>query len=323
MQQANTELRDLGHSKAFGYACGVTMAIGASVSFAAARAGITGGLAADDLILVRFGVASLVMLPAFVWWGCASLAGIGWRRGIALLLTGGPLFALAQTGGYAFAPLAHGGVIAPSTVTVLSTLGAAVLLGEVLTRSHIVGSAIVLCGILLVAWQGLSGSGSGDGTLVWLGDLLFFGSSVLWAGFTLLMRHWKIDAARATAVLAILSFATFAPAYLTVRGLDHILHLPLPQLLLQGAAQGLLQSVITLMAYSRAVAILGVSKAVLFPALVPALSVVIGIPLLGENPSSSQVAGLVAVSFGMLIAVGVFDRLAAQRTANSTTSRSS
>ena len=115
---------------AFGYLCGAVMAVGASISFASARAGILAGLTPDDMIFARFVVAGLLLLPFLVWWGLTTLAGIGWPRGLALLLTGGPLFGLLQTGGYAFAPLAHSAVIAPSIVTILSTIAAAAFLGE-------------------------------------------------------------------------------------------------------------------------------------------------------------------------------------------------
>jgi hypothetical protein len=52
-----------------------------------------------------------------------------------------------HAGGYAFAPLAGGAAIAPWTVTILSTLAADVAFGEVLTRSHLAGAALVLAGI--------------------------------------------------------------------------------------------------------------------------------------------------------------------------------
>lgn len=291
---------------AFGYFCGVVMAFGASVAFASARAGILGGLGADDLIFVRFLTAGVLLLPLLIYWGLPTLAGIGWRRGILLMLTGGPLFAILQTGGYAFAPLAHGAIIAPSTVTIVSTVAAAWFLGERLTQAHIVGAAIVLAGVGLVSWHGLSDQTAG--AKAWIGDLLFATSSVLWAIFTLLVRHWRLDAVRVTAVVAVLALAVVAPVYLSFRGVAHLASLPLGALAFQGVMQGIVQAVITIMAYSKSITVLGVSRAVLFPATVPAISVLIGIPALGEIPDLTQIAGLVLVSIGMLVAVGVFRR---------------
>lgn len=305
MAVADDQSRWTTSSVPFGYACGLIMALGASISFAGARAGVLGGLAPDDLIFARFLVAGLAMCPLLIYWGLPTLAGIGWLRSVALLLTGGPLFALLQTGGYAFAPLAHGAVIAPSTVTILSTLAAGVFLGEVLTRSHLAGAALVLVGIAMIGWQGITDTTSNE--RAWIGDVLFFLSSVLWAGFTLLIRHWRLDAVRATSVVAVLSLCVMVPVYFGYRGASHLASLPTALLIFQGVVQGLVQSVITIMAYNRAIAILGVSRAVLFPAIVPAISVLIGIPALGEVPSAVQAAGVFVVSIGMLVAVGTLN----------------
>ena len=104
---------------------------------------------------MRFGVAGIVLLPLLLRWGLPTLAGIGWRRGLVLMVVGGPAFALMQMGGYAFAPLAHGAVIHPASVTILSTGIAAGMLGERLSRTHMIGAALVIAGIVLISWQGL------------------------------------------------------------------------------------------------------------------------------------------------------------------------
>ncbi len=287
----------------WGYLCGATMALGASLSFAAARAGILGGLLAIDMIFARFIVAGLIMLPVMIRFGVRDLAGLGWRRALVLSLLGGAPFALLQTGGYGFAPLAHGAVIAPSTVTIVSTVGAALFLRERLGRDHLVGAAVVLGGILLIGWDGLA---QPSGERAWLGDLMFFASSLLWAGFTLLLRHWRVPALRATAVVSVLSFAITTPAYLGTMGMAHLAALPLGLLAFQGMVQGGVQGALTMVAYSQAVMLLGVSRAVLFPATVPAVSVLIGIPIVGELPSMLQVAGLGLVTLGLFITTGAF-----------------
>ncbi|MBS0243327.1 MAG: DMT family transporter [Proteobacteria bacterium] len=298
-------------SLAMGYAFGMTMALGAATSFAMARAGALRGLAPEDMILARAAVAGIVMLPFLVRWGLPTLAGIGWRRGLLLILTGGPLFAFLQTGGYTFAPLAHGAAIAPSTVTILSTLGAVAFLGERLTRWHVVGGMTVIAGVVLVSWHGLAASSGTD--TAWIGDLMFASSSMLWAVFTLLMRRWRLDPVRATAVVAVLTALVVMPSYFAYHGFHRLMALPADALLAQGLVQGLLQGVITLLAYSKAIAILGVSRAVLFPAIVPAISILIGIPLVGEFPDASQIAGLALVTFGILAAMGVISRIASPR----------
>lgn len=288
-----------------GFLCGSIMALGASLSFAAARAGILGGLGAVDMIFARYIVAGAIMLPLLLRYGARDLAGIGLRRALILTMLGGAPFALLQTGGYAFAPLAHGAVIAPSTVTIVSTIGAALFLRERLGRSHMVGVVVVLGGIFLIGWDGLI---QPSGERAWLGDLLFFASSVLWAGFTLLLRYWRLPALQATTVVAVLSFVVTTPLYLVAMGFAHLQALPWGMLTLQGLIQGGLQGVITMVAYSQAVIFLGVSRAVLFPAIVPAVSVLVGIPIVGEIPSALQISGLGLVTLGLLTTVGLFRR---------------
>lgn len=297
----------------FGILCGLTTAGAASVGFVSARAGFVSGLETYDIVFMRFVVAGPILLPFLIALGLRGLSELGWHRVLVLGLTGGPLFALLQTGGYAFAPLAHGAVIAPSTLTIASTLVAGIALGERLSTSHLVGAAVGLVGVLSISLEGFVHGKSGP--LTWLGDLMFAGSSLLWVVFTIQVRRWRIDAIHATAVAALSSAVVVVPAYLVWFGAGHLASLPTGPLLLQGVTQGLVQGVIGLIAYSRAVHLLGVSRAVLFPTIVPAASVLSGIPVLGEMPTPLQVFGLVLSTVGLLIAVGAHRMLPARRAA--------
>jgi drug/metabolite transporter (DMT)-like permease len=278
-------------SEGFGIFCGCLLAIAAATSFAFARAGILAGMLAADLTLLRFVVSGLLLFPVLLRHGVLSLAGIGWKRGLALLVTGGPL--------------AHGGVIAPATVTVASTIMATAFLGERLSRAHVIGASLVLAGIIVIGWHGLYAT-PGSQTLI--GDLLFIGSSLLWACFSVLLRLWRLNAVRAVAVVSVLSALIMVPGYLVWVGLPHLLALPLGSIALQGLIQGVLQGVVGIVGYSHAIRVLGVSRGVLFPATVPAVSILIGMPILGEIPSLEQVAGVLLATMGMLYAVGVFHR---------------
>jgi drug/metabolite transporter (DMT)-like permease len=56
--------------------------------------------------------------------------------------------------------------------------------------------------------------------------------------------------------------------------------------------------------YARAVSLLGASRAAAFGALVPALSAVFAVPLLGEWPSRPAWAGIILISTGVHFASG-------------------
>jgi hypothetical protein len=74
---------------AWGYLAGGVLALGALLSFAAARAGVINGLTPGDLIPMWFGVAGIVLLP-LLHWDLPTLAAIGRRRGLVLTGRGGP-----------------------------------------------------------------------------------------------------------------------------------------------------------------------------------------------------------------------------------------
>jgi drug/metabolite transporter (DMT)-like permease len=190
-----------------------------------------------------------------------------------------------QMGGYAFAPLAHGAVIHPASVTILCTGIASALLGEHLGRIHLIGAGLVIAGIVLISWQGLHAA---TGAATWIGDLLFFTSAILWAVFTVLIRHWRLPAVRAIAVVSFLSLVVIVPGYLGWYGLEHLRARPLLPMALQALVQGLLQGVVAITAYSQSIRVLGVSRAVLFPAMVPAVSLLIGVPIVGEIPNTCK-----------------------------------
>ena len=292
-------------TRAFGLLCGCVLAISASLSFAWSRVGVLGGMTAMDLTLIRFGVAAIILFPVLLRAGVLSLAGIGWPRGLVLLLTGGPLYILPQSAGYMFAPLAHGGVIAPAMVAVFSTSMAAIFLRERLSVAHTMGASLVIAGIALIAWHGLIAE---PGSKTWIGDLLFIGASLLWGMFTVLMRAWRLNALRAIAVISVLSTLVMIPLYTALSGWSHLMSLSAGQVGVQVLLQGVFQGAIGIVAYGHAIRVLGVSKAVLFPASVPAVSILVGIPVLGEIPTTMQLAGVALVTAGLLYAVGAFRR---------------
>jgi drug/metabolite transporter (DMT)-like permease len=267
---------------------------------ALARQGISAGLTPVDIAAFRYVTAGLVMLPWLVvaW---PEVRAIGLWRSLALAALAGPPFILLGVGGYQFAPLAHGAVVQPATVTVLGMILATLVLGEALTRARILGTTIIVAGIAVIAGPGLLTGGG----LTPLGDAMFAGAGVLWAGFTLLSRRWKVPPVAGTAIVSVISGAVMLPWALASHGIAHYASLPLGTLAVQVLVQGVLTGVVSVIAFTRAVGLIGASRAAIFPALVPAAAILIGIPVAGEWPTALQWSGLALVSTGLLVAVGV------------------
>ena len=100
-----------------------------------------------------------------------------------------------------------------------------------------------------------------------------------WAGFTILLRLWQLGAIAATAVASVLSAVVVVPGVLLFGTFDRLAALPTETLILQIVVHGVMAGVLAMVAYARSVALLGVGSAALFPAVVPAVALIMGIPL--------------------------------------------
>jgi drug/metabolite transporter (DMT)-like permease len=276
-----------------------------------ARLGIQSGLAPVDLTLLRFLPAGLVMAPLLWRWGWRDLGGIGWRRGLLLTLLAGPGFSLLFMTGFSLAPLAHGAVIAPACQMLAGLLLSAWIAHQGLTRQSLVGAAFIGLGLAGVGWDGLRLAETGG--LTPLGDVLFALAGVCWGLFGALSRRWRVDPLRVTGVVAVMAMLIFVPAYLALADVSRLLAATPGMLALQVLFQGLGAGLVAMLAFSRAVALLGSARAAFFGAIVPGASSLLAIPVLGEVPTGLQVLGIVAVVLGLLVAFGAAQLLLDRR----------
>ncbi len=287
--------------EARGIALGLAAAAIWGSYLAMAKAGVSAGLAPADIAFIRYGVAGLIMLPWLLAKGLRRCGGIGWGRAAILSLLVGPLFILIGVGGYRFAPLAHGAVMQPAALTILGIALAAVVLKDRPTAARLAGVAVMLAGLAVIAGPGLLAGGS----LTPLGDAMFIVAGGMWALFTLLTKLWKVAPLPATAAVSVLSAAAFVPGYLAVEGLDRLLRTAPAMLAGQIVVQGVLSGVVAVIAFTKAVELIGPARAAVFPALVPAVAILVGVPLTGELPTLLQVAGLALLTLGLLAAIGL------------------
>ena len=91
----------------------------------------------------------------------------------------------------------------------------------------------------------------------------------------------------------------YLPVFVFLPG-SALVSVPLSDLALQAVVQGVLTAIISLLLYGRAVNILGASSGAAFAALCPAMTALLGIPILKEWPT---MLGWVAIS---LISAGVY-----------------
>jgi drug/metabolite transporter (DMT)-like permease len=193
-------------------------------------------------------------------------------------------------------PLGHGSVIQPSCATLGGLLFAAALLRERISLSRFAG-ALIVAGLAVIGLESIGHIGQ-SGVL---GDLIFVLTGFMFAGFGTLLRFWRVSALSAAAVINVLSLVLL-PVYVASGGLEHLAAVGLGENALQAIGQGILAGPAALYLFAYSVQLLGAGRAAVFPAIVPALALLVGWLVLGEPPSALQAAGLVTVLSGFYLA---------------------
>ena len=287
--------------RAIGAAWGLCAALIWGSYLAFARAGILAGLDTFDMIFLRFVTAGLFMFPWLLALRAREQVRTGVKRSLVLTILAGPLLVALAVGGFEFAPLSHGALIQPGALIAGSTVFGIWLLRESMTASRYAGLVVILAGLsLIVGPVAIVPSGN-----MLIGDAMFLASAIMWAMFAVLLHLWSVPPLAATATVSVLSAAVVAPAYLTARGVGALLQFPLEILLTQALVQGILLGVVAVVAFTHPVRRLGAAQAACFPATVPAIALVVGIPVTGELPTPTHWLGLGVVTLGLLTAVGV------------------
>src|SRR3954449_2997072 len=280
-----------------GVACGAGAALCWALGFVATRHGLKIGFTPPDLLMHRFLWSGIVFLPLVLRAGVGNLGGIGWGRGLVLMVLGGPVMSLISYTGFLFVPLGHGSVIQPSSATLGGLLFAAVFLGERVPPSRVLGAVAIIGGLVVIGAESIGHIGP-HGVL---GDLLFVLTGFMFAVFGTLLRHGRVNAFSAATVISVLSLALL-PLYAASGGFARVASLGLGENALQALAQGILAGPAALYLFAFSIQTIGVARAAVFPATVPALTILAGWHILGEQPTALQAAGLVTVLAGFYLA---------------------
>ncbi|MGL3212615.1 DMT family transporter [Bradyrhizobium sp. BR 1433] len=280
-----------------GVACGLGAALCWALGFVATRHGLKVGFTPVDLLMHRFLWSGIVLLPLVVRAGLRDLCGIGWGRGMALMLLGGPVMSLISYAGFMFVPLGHGSVIQPSCATLGGLFLAVVLLKESVSLSRAAGAVVIVVGLAVIGSESIGHMGPS----AVMGDLIFVATGLMFAGFATLVRCWRVSAFSVASVISVLSLSLF-PLYAVSGGLARDAAIGLHENTLQAIAQGILAGPAAMYLFAVSIQRLGVARAAVFPATVPVLTLLLGWLLIGEPPTTLQAAGLAAVLAGFYLA---------------------
>jgi drug/metabolite transporter (DMT)-like permease len=279
------------HATAIGVACGAGAALCWALGFVAARHGILIGMSPLVLALHRYVWPGLALIPITAIGGFGDLGRVGWWRAVVITLFGGLPLALWSYYGYVYVPLGHGAIIQPSCAALGGLVLSSLILNEALPLRRILGALAMLAGLIVIGIEALHTMGAHG----FLGDMMFVAAGSSFAVFGMLLRLWRISAMPAVALTSLVSLLGLPLLYFCF---GNFLAAGFLQNLIQAVVQGLFAGAGAVYLFTRAVILLGVGRAALFPALVPPFTLLIGFLALGEAPSLSQLIGLVVVVIG-------------------------
>ena len=262
------------------------------------RLGVTTTLTPWDVVAIRFGVAGSLLMPYLLKQGLA-FERLGWTGIAAIIMGCGAPMVLLVNVGLLFAPAAHGGALFPGVMPLMVATLAAAILKEPFTPQKTVGLALIVIGAVGIVWI----TGGVLGTRQNIGHALFLAAGFVWAGYTVAMRRAGIDGLHAAAIGGVGSFVLYLPVYALIAGTG-VFKAPLVDIALQAIVQGVLTAIVALLLYGRMVRILGATAGAAFVALTPAMTAVIGIPILGEWPSSIDWFAIATISIGVYAVSG-------------------
>ncbi|MDI1247100.1 MAG: DMT family transporter [Rhodoferax sp.] len=270
-----------------------------------------------DLAFCRIVGAALILLPWGAYLvrrqGALGRVGNSWlgisplsrRVTVSVGFFGGLLYACLAYSGFTYAPAVHASVLMPGSLPLWTALLAAWLLRDHITPARAVGLGLIVLGDLLVG--GLSLLHAFDGGQVLLGDLLFMSAALCWATYSVLARHHRLDAVHATIAITTFAVVAYVPMYsvLALTGLvqAHVFTAPLKEVLFQMLFQGWGSVVISGISFTHMIRYFGPVRSTMITALVPGLSAIGAVVLLGEPLHWNLLAGLVLVTSGILFGV--------------------
>ncbi|MBX9849787.1 MAG: DMT family transporter [Rhodocyclaceae bacterium] len=250
-----------------------------------------------DIAALRFGVAGLVMSPLFI----RVMRDIDHSRLIQYVVVacfGGLGYALLAYTGFSLAPAAHAGVLVNGGIPFATALIAWLALGQRPRGRALLALSIALAGIVMIGLQSFTHIEAGSRQ--WVGDLCFLAAATAWAIAGLLMRRWQLKPIETTAMMVGLSALVYLPIYVLFLP-KHLLLAPLGSVVLQGVYQGLVAATMAGIFYNYANHTIGPHKASLMLALVPGITAVAAVPMLGEALTPLAICGVVLVTFGAVL----------------------
>ena len=277
---------------ALGFTCAVIWGVQALVSRRAMMEGMTPG----DVTILRFGVSGLLFLPIALRSDPPIVGTLGWGRLLALTALAGFPYSLVLVGGVVFAPALHNSVLNQGLMPLVTLAIARLAFGERVGTRRLIGIVIAVIGFTTFSYDAMANAPFRE--MVWIGDLLFVTTAMMWALFGTLSKYWRIDAVSTSASICVLSLLALPILALLVP--LHLAESSWSAIALQAVYQGVIVSALSLILYIRTVNLIGPINAAMMLPLVPIVTMLCDV-FAGDEPTRLEIVGALIVTASMML----------------------
>jgi drug/metabolite transporter (DMT)-like permease len=266
-------------------------------------------LLATDIVALRFGLAGLLLMPVIIKKGF-RIGPWGFFGSFFLACMMGAPYNLLSIYAMKYIPASHAAGIINATMLSLTTLIGVWFLREHTSRTKLSGVALSIAGIALLF---LASTHSTEGDTL-LGHLLVLAGGAFWSVYAVMAKKWHVDPLHATACVCVCSAMMFLPIYFFFLPTKISLENWQPAAF-QAFYQGVLNSILALLCYNRAIRTLGATTSSAFLPLIPVCATLLAIPVLGEIPVLQEWLGVACAALGVLLATGTVSHWLRRRSA--------
>jgi len=252
-------------------------------------------LATADVALIRFTVPLLLLLP-LIPARIERIKKINFFHLLLILLGGLPFFLFAAAGAKT-APTAYMGAILAGTPVFFVAILAWFFDGQLISKKRGVALLVIMLGVLVMI-AGQAGALSGE---IVQSVLFLLGGSLLWAGYTMGLKHAGLDPISIAIIVSASSFIMMLALIITGTVTTNVgsfsFQQALPFILIQGVGVG----VIATIGYSYAVNQLGPAQSSTIAALSPGLTALLAVPVFNELLSMATLLGIFLTTVGVIL----------------------
>jgi drug/metabolite transporter (DMT)-like permease len=261
-------------------------------SFVVTRFGVTHEIRIWDVTALRFGGGAILLSPVLLR---MRPSWRDWGDGFLLSLLWGAPFVLLVALGLQLTSAAQASSLTPALMPVFAGGIGWLLFREAPGRIRLLGYCAIVCGLAVLVGSSGSANASAGGAAA------LIAAAAMWALYTQRFRHGRLTAVQAAAMICFWSAILYLPFYLAL-DISRLGAASTGELALQCVYQGLLMSAVAIVAFNRAVGLLGSGAAAAIIALVPVTATALAFAFLGERPSAAGLVAILFISTGVALA---------------------